>query len=486
MSLFFAAFYSFRGLIADFHFSDVFDVAIIAILLYGFFVFFKHSKSLRILFGVGALLGLYIFARLFDLYLTSLALRSFSTVFMIALAIIFQEEIRRFFESLTVWDARRVKSKKIPQFSGVINELVQTVFNLAHKKCGALIVVKGNENIARHIEGGKDLDGMISEEVIMSIFDPTSIGHDGAMIIDKNRIEKFGSHLPLSNNFKQIGKRGTRHSAALGIAERSDALAVIVSEERGEISVAQEGKLKTLKGFNDLEAILTNFFKTKFPIGESWRQDFITRNSFEKILALGAALLMWFFLVFQAEVVQRNFVVPVTFHNLPDGSLIDEVQPVELTVTLAARGQSRFDLLKQDALEVKINAERLATGQNDIEITDDMIKRPPNFSVVSVAPGTAQVIMRRFISFAIPTQPYLKGVAARGFELDKIKINPEVVEVLAPEAATPPEIIFTEPIDINNINKNSRFITHLVLPKNFRLKNQNTIDVTVEIEVRKR
>ena len=137
------------------------------------------------------------------------------------------------------------------------------------------------------------LDGVISEDVMLSIFDPTSPGHDGAMILNKNRIEKFGVHLPLSNNFREIGKHGTRHSAALGIAERSDALALVVSEESGMMSLAQNGSLKEVKSLEELELRLNKFLREKLPddYANSFT-DIIRYNMREKIAALAIAILL--------------------------------------------------------------------------------------------------------------------------------------------------------------------------------------------------
>ena len=105
-----------------------------------------------------------------------------------------------------------------------------------------MIVLQGNDPLERHINGGTNLDGIVSEPLLESLFDPHSIGHDGAVIIDGNRVTKFGCHLPLSMNTSKYENIGLRHTAALGLAERSDAICIVVSEERGTISLAYHGK----------------------------------------------------------------------------------------------------------------------------------------------------------------------------------------------------------------------------------------------------
>ena len=124
---------------------------------------------------------------------------------------------------------------------------------MAKKRIGALIVLQGNDPLERHINGGTSLDGLVSEPLLESLFDPHSIGHDGAVIINGNRIAKFGCHLPLSINTSKYGNIGLRHTAALGLAERSDAICVVVSEEKGTISTGLSGNIS--RRFNNAAAL---------------------------------------------------------------------------------------------------------------------------------------------------------------------------------------------------------------------------------------
>src|SRR3989344_5005484 len=278
-----ASIYSISSLTQNFYLADFLDVIIVTLLIYSAILLFKQTRSLPALIGIGMLVALYIVAQVFNFYLTSLALQSFFGAFIVVLAVIFQEELRRFFEFIAAWSTRQNIVRPIASGSASMYELMQAIAHLAHTKTRALIILAGQENIERHAEGGKTLDGIISEELLLSIFDATSPGHDGAMIINKNRIIQFGAHLPLSNNFKEIGKHGTRHSAALGIAEHSDAFAIVVSEEQGTISVAHAGKLKQVKNIDELDTLLNRFLKEKFPEASySIMENVFRKNSIEK------------------------------------------------------------------------------------------------------------------------------------------------------------------------------------------------------------
>src|SRR3989344_4180006 len=244
--------------------TDFLDILIIALFIYSLFIFFRHTRTYMVFLGLAIAVSLYVIAGTFNLYLTSLTLKYFAGASVIVFAIIFQSEIRKYFEILGLLGTRQIRAGALASKSPTTSEIIQSCVRMAQSKVGALIVIQGRDNLDPFLEGGVTLDGAISEEVIMSIFDPHSEGHDGALIISNNRISKFGTHLPLSTNFKEIGKRGTRHSAALGLSESTDALCIICSEEKGKISICKDGKIKTLDELSDLEKEFEKFIKFKF------------------------------------------------------------------------------------------------------------------------------------------------------------------------------------------------------------------------------
>jgi uncharacterized protein (TIGR00159 family) len=337
------------------------------------------------------MVGIYVAAQVFNLYLTSLILRAFFGVFIVVLVVIFQDELRRFFEFLALLGTRREQRDETMEVSPLINSLLQAATNLAYRKIGALVVIAGVENIDRHIEGGRVVDGIVSQELLESIFDPTSPGHDGAIIIRHNRIAMLGTHLPLSHDFEQIGKYGTRHAAGLGIAERSDALALIVSEERGQISLAQNGMFETFDDIGKVEDRLRDFFRTKFPREASpiWR-NVVRRNTAEKVGALAISSILWFFLVYQTGTIRRDFIVPITYRNLHETLVVESSNPKTITITLESRGRA-FDQLDPASLEVLVDANNFAPGKQKLAIDDNMVKRPLTFSVISLSPPNIQL-----------------------------------------------------------------------------------------------
>ncbi len=272
------------------------DILIVALFIYGLMALLTRSRYTFVFNGLFILGVIYITAYFLQLQLTLMFFKYLFGFLVLGLVVVFQEEIRRFFEVISFWSRWRLsrdKRAELRAVTQVVEALVSVVMRLADQKIGMLVVLRGREPLLRHLNGGFDLNGELSEPLLQSIFDPSSPGHDGAVVIEGNKVIKFGVHLPLSQDFDQIKQYGTRHSAALGLAEKSDALVVVVSEERGKISLARDGALKTMKSEEDLQKDIKKFLNEKFQLGEDkWR--FLIANWEYKSLALITATILWF------------------------------------------------------------------------------------------------------------------------------------------------------------------------------------------------
>jgi len=230
--------------VPEFRITDLVDVAIVAGLLWAALSFVRRSRARIALAGVAIAGGLFLLARQLELQMTVWLLQGFFAVLVLVLVVVFQEDLRRLFEQIAVWSLRRTTDAASPD---VVDALVGAVRRLVANRTGALLVIPGREPIDRHVAGGIALGGLLSEPLLLSLFDQHSPGHDGAVLLEGGRVSRFALHLPLSTDSSQIGVGGTRHAAALGLAERSDALVIVVSEERGVVSVARDGRLLQLR-----------------------------------------------------------------------------------------------------------------------------------------------------------------------------------------------------------------------------------------------
>ncbi|MEO2083717.1 MAG: diadenylate cyclase CdaA [Desulfurobacteriaceae bacterium] len=222
-------------------FWDIVDILIVAFLIYRILLYLSETRALQILVGLLLLLVLSVIAKFFHLYTLSFIFNNFITIGIFALLVIFQPEIRRILA--------RIGEKQFGIFSSeeeaekVIEEIVRACAVMSEDRIGALIVIEREVNLDNYIESGTVVNGEISKELLITIFWPGTPLHDGATIVRKNRLYKAGSFLPLSLNPNLPQTVGTRHRAAIGITEETDAVAVTVSEETGTISVSYSGKL---------------------------------------------------------------------------------------------------------------------------------------------------------------------------------------------------------------------------------------------------
>jgi len=270
---------------------DVFDILVVATLIYVAIIVFQRTHSTPVAVGALTLLAVYGLSMFFGLRISKEFLGSFFGFFMIIIAIIFQKELRRFFEIISIIG---IKTGKFSPYQILTRTMVKTSEVLIQKKIGALFVFPGRENFDRHLEGGFYLGGRISEPLLLSIFDPSSPGHDGAAIIENDTIRKFAVHLPLAENVDAVKNFGTRHRAALGLSEVSDALVVVVSEEKGTVSMCRDKKFKTLKNAKELKDVLNEFFEEKFPqSGLIKSQKWLRKNLPPIALSLVSAAVLW-------------------------------------------------------------------------------------------------------------------------------------------------------------------------------------------------
>lgn len=221
-----------------FNWRDALDIALVSLLLYQVFQLLRGSRAMAILTGLGVLGGLYLLASFLGLYTLEWLLQYIFGSLFILIVVIFQADIR---QALGEMGAHRLFRGKALQQSGV-EDVVQACVEMARLRVGALIVIERSMKLGDMIKReGVRLDALISRQLLMNIFYPKAPMHDGAVIISSGRILAGACILPLAvakgQNF------GTRHRAALGITQESDAVAIAVSEERGEISVAMKGEL---------------------------------------------------------------------------------------------------------------------------------------------------------------------------------------------------------------------------------------------------
>lgn len=252
------------GVVAEMKLVDLIDIVILSIILFYVYKFIRQRRAVRLARGVIILTGILLLSVIFDMRALNFILENFFQVGMIAIIVIFQSDLRAALErfgSTKISDFRGVSENDAKAIINVAEVISEAAESLAKTKTGALIVVERSTKLGEHLSHGVILNADMSALLIRNIFFDKAPMHDGAMIIRSKRVYAAGCYLPLSN--ADVNKDlGTRHRAALGLSEVSDAIVIVISEETGTISIAFDGEL--VRGF-DAESLKAEILKYTLP-----------------------------------------------------------------------------------------------------------------------------------------------------------------------------------------------------------------------------
>jgi len=239
-------------------FQDTVDIVLVYYLFYRLLLIIKGTRAFRMLLGMGLLVLALIASQALEFYTLDWVIHSFWSQIVIAAVVLFQPEIRR---ALAQMGERRFFRALSPvESSKFIEEIVKASVSMANKRIGALIVLERETDLTTIVEMGTNLDAKVSKEILISIFLPYSPIHDGAAIVRNGRIIAAGCFLPLTLSTNISKTLGTRHRAAVGLTEETDAAVVVVSEETGEISAVMNGRIEPSLDAPRLRKLISDLF----------------------------------------------------------------------------------------------------------------------------------------------------------------------------------------------------------------------------------
>ena len=247
----------------------ILEILFIWLLVYSLIRFFQGTRAVQVLMGLMILAIVFNIAKVLQLHTINWVLTKLFAVGVVAFLIIFQPELRRALARI----GQNTLFSSLLKKGGTIDELVQACEQLARSKTGALIAIERDTGLKNYIETGLSLDARVSAELLITLFFQNTPTHDGGVIIQGDRIAACGSLFPLSQNPQLSRSLGTRHRAAVGLTEETDAVSIIVSEETGAVSVSVYGKLTRDLDGEGLRRVLTGLFR---PIEkpQSWNEFF--------------------------------------------------------------------------------------------------------------------------------------------------------------------------------------------------------------------
>jgi diadenylate cyclase len=222
---------------------DLLDIALVSVLVYELLLLIRGTRAVQMALSGGFLIGMFFLSQWLQLETVNWVIRNLAGYVVFAIIVLFQSDIRRALAHFGRAPFFRY-FERVQSADETIEELVATASNLAARRTGALIVMERQIGLRNYIEGGIPLDAMVTYDLLASIFHPGSPLHDGAAIIQGDRVAAAACFLPLSVNPRLGREFGTRHRAALGLTEENDAVAVVVSEETGSISLVRDGKIE--------------------------------------------------------------------------------------------------------------------------------------------------------------------------------------------------------------------------------------------------
>lgn len=371
----------------------VIDIAVVTILVAAVLVWVRRIRVGRVASGLLAVVALYLVARSAGLSLLSGLFEGSFALFILIAVVIFQKELRRLFETIS-WPGFAQTSRVTSQHG--LDLLAETLFDFAGRRIGALVVLPGKEALEPHVSGGIDLQGKLSRPLLQSLFDPHSPGHDGAAVIDGDRIARFAVHLPLSTNERALVETGTRHAAALGLSEHCDALCLVVSEERGSVSAARNGELAPVRGVPELRAILeeASVSEAKAASSEAGFPVVLRRYWVEGLVSLGVVVALWVVLVSGSIETEQTYDLPVVLADIPPALSLESVEPERVSVTFRGTS-SELARAKAGDFEISVDVALARIGQMSFSIREEDVHRPPSLDVIQIEPRRIQLFVTK-------------------------------------------------------------------------------------------
>jgi len=475
-------FQSIRGFIDSLSLTNLADIGIMACLIYFVLLWFRGTRAFKILTTLVVIGIVYFVADFLGLVLTSLLFQYLWAVIIVVLVIVFQPEIREMLDKAS--PIRFLSSARANGIKDdVISETVRAVSDFSRNKVGALIVFLRSDKLDSLVLKGKVLDGVFSAEALMMIFQKSSPLHDGAVLVKNERIQAASCILPLSRNEELSSQYGTRHRAALGLSEKSDALCVLVSEETGNVSLVEGGKITTYtkksEFRNELERLLSLHADEGRPHFGTRVRDFLWSDMRFKLLSFAVAALLWVVVV-GPKTSELGMSVPIQYTNLPQGMEITGKWMDKIDVRL--RGpESGLSSLKPGSVRAVIDLTGALPGLNFFRITSKNIQVPVGIAISQIRPSDLTLHIETAFYKKMSVVPNVLGNLP---DRAVVVVSPPEVRIRAvQEVLKKIGSVTTDPIDLSElISKGKINVPVLPKPEGLKIDSAEPSDVTVSLK----
>ncbi len=430
--------------------QDVADILVISFLVHRLFLLFRGTTALQILLGVLFLWLCHTIAQASGLVLTSWFFQGIGAVAVLVIVVVFRYEIREVL--IQTSPVRLFLGRPYQPWTIDLPEVERAVFKMAKKKMGGLLVFQQRDRLAEHLKEGIFLEGKLSPEILASIFAKQSPVHDGAAIIRGDRVRLVGAYLPLTKRERLPQRYGTRHRAAIGLSEVSDAVVVVISEERGEVSVVHKGEVELISEPPQLQMALGRLL-----LGTYLRAK--PRTRVRELMSQAGGLLLTFLLVSAfwgiysgKQLSLINVSTAVDFRNIPENLELkrSSTERVEVQVT----GKRRLvSALKPEQVGAFLDLSEIEAGFHRLILNGDNIELPLGLEVVRITPEAIRLEMEERVEKEIAVEPKVVGAPPAGYQIDRIRVRPGSVRISGPISTLRNMLsLSTESIIVNDID----------------------------------
>ncbi|MCD6387868.1 MAG: diadenylate cyclase CdaA [Desulfobulbaceae bacterium] len=463
--------------------QDIIDILVVSYFLFRLYVLFRGTYVLRVITGIGFLWVFQLIAAYLGLIITTWAMQGIIAFLAIIIIIVFRNEIKNVLQAKDVRAILWGISHKTFLASEEI--ITSSVYALAQKKIGALLVLPAKDDLHEVVQGGIPWQGVISKEMILSIFWPDNPVHDGAAIVSGKKISEVGAILPLSRSSDIPSSYGTRHRAALGLSEKTDALIIIVSEETGHVLVAKNGEIKEINDKLEFQKILQEHS------GVSTDDQGVRQGEFFKLGIAAAAVIIfitgiWFSFSRGVETLV-SLEVPIVYQNRDPGMELMGSSLNTVNVHLSGAG-ALIRSIKPKQVKVRVNLDKAVVGLNSFTLTQENISLPPGIILKKVEPQVVDVSLDIPIKKKLPIQIDWVGKLADHLILESASVDPKRVSVIGGSKILKHiNTIYTEKVPLGNIDKSGRRSVNLVLnPVSLKAIRSSNSQLTITYIVKSR
>jgi uncharacterized protein (TIGR00159 family) len=450
----------FSDIISSLRWQDIIDIGLNSYILFRLYVLFRGTIVFRVLLGIAILWTFQRLAVAGGFIVSSWIFQGFTAAAALIIIVVFRNEIRNVLQAKNLRTLLWGIPQKLPPSS--LDIIIDSAFALAKRRIGALIIIPGTEDLEDLMQKGIQWKGQLSKEMLLSIFWPDNPVHDGAAIIEGQRVAEVGCILPLTERNDLPTRYGTRHRAALGLAEKSDALIIVVSEERGAVSVAKMDQLQLTATREKLEQAL------KEHLGTGTKPP---RQRVMQKLEIGTALFVSFFLITAVWLsiatgleALKTFEVPVVYVNRDPTKEIISTSASSVLLQLSGPG-ALIKSIQPDTVQVTIDLGDAKIGQNSYFITTDDISHPTGTSIKGIEPNLIEVNLDLLMKKELPVQVDWVGKMEDRLLLTKARPVPDKLTIIGGSLILEDiTTIYTKKVAVDNIEASGSTTVPVILP----------------------